>query len=80
MINSSAYDLTFAAIHWDFITKHSGIKKSWEKYCVIAKKLNITLANLLCEECGYCEEFSLHNKWHTKDLLEETSDVWNSCK
>ncbi|XP_031327380.1 uncharacterized protein LOC116160352 [Photinus pyralis] len=73
-------DLTFAALHQDFLTKHPDLKISYEKYRVVAKKMNISLANLGHEECESCEGFSLHDKSHTKDNLEETCDVCRTWK
>lgn len=68
-------DLSFTAMHEDFLNKNPNFKCSYEKYRVVAKKMNVSLANLGHEECESCEVFNLHNKSHTKNNLDENCDV-----
>lgn len=67
-------DLSFTAMHEDFLTKNPTSKCSYEKYRVVAKKMNVSLAKLGHEECESCEVFNLHNKNHDKNNLDESCD------
>ncbi|KAK4879048.1 hypothetical protein RN001_007194 [Aquatica leii] len=59
-------DLSFTAMHEDFLNKNPNFKYSYEKYRVVAKKMNVSLANLGHKECESCEVFSLHTKSYKK--------------
>ncbi|KAK4883794.1 hypothetical protein RN001_000065 [Aquatica leii] len=68
-------DLSFTAMHKDFLNKNPNFKCLYGKYQVVAKKMNVSLANLRHEECESCEVFNLHNKSHTKNNLDENCIV-----
>lgn len=76
-------DLTFVAMHQDFMEKNPDFRISYEKYRVVAKDMNISLAKLGHEECETCEEFNVHDKNHTKEKLDdncETCAAWKKHK
>lgn len=70
-------DVTVVSMYQDFCEKYPDIQCSYDLYRKEIKRKNISFTKLGNEECERCEEYSIHDKAHTKDNFEASCDV---CK